>query len=243
MRFFSMPGRAVIAVVALSAIISACGQQKTAEPPAPGEQVAQSEVFPEQLSLPTASYAGVMRMYGEAGAPIDAKVFASAAKIRMEMPGGAAPGATMAVVTDLATRQSVMFPVGDVPAAARIAMTMSLGEAGAPDLADLYNSGVTLRRIGLDMVAGQRCALWEATDPKSQEATVSCVTSDGVNMRTVNAKTNAPYMEMAQVSRGPQDPALFAPPPGYKIMALPNVGTMPNPDQMRQLEDLAKGMK
>ncbi len=238
----STAGIALVLVLALSA----CGKKQdgteAADATAPPPHAAQGETFPDALSAPSASYAGVMRFYG-ADAPLDAKVYASGPRLRMEMSGGMGAGGAMAIVTDLSSRQTVMFPIGDVPAAARVAMTVALGEGGAPQLADLYGAGVTTRRIGLDMVAGQRCALWEAADPKSESVTVSCVTSDGINMRTVNAKTNAPLMEMAQLTRGAQDPALFAPPSGYRTMAMPQFGAMPSPEQMRALEDMAKAAK
>lgn len=245
MHTISRRGAACILGAALLAL-SACGKKQVGpeagETSAPVPQAAQSEAFPDTLTAPSASYSGVMRFYG-AGAPLDAKVFASGPKLRMEMSGGMGAGGTMAMVTDVSSRQTVMFPIGDIPEAARVAMTVALGEGGAPQLADLYGAGVTTRRIGLDMVAGQRCAVWEAADSKSETVTLSCVTSDGINMRTVNAKTNAPLMEMAQLARGPQDPGLFAPPPGYRTVAMPQLGAMPNQEQMRALQDMAKAAK
>jgi hypothetical protein len=113
------------------------------------------------------------------------------------------------------------------PATSGIAVEVDLNEAEyglPPGLVDA-------KRIGATSVAGEPCSLWEVTHPPSRagtraalpSATISCITPDGIPLRTetVTNGTHQVIMEAIKVTRAVQDPNLFVVPPGTKIMKAP----------------------
>jgi hypothetical protein len=84
------------------------------------------------------------------------------------------------------------------------------------------------KRMGATSVAGEPCNLWEVTYPASRAATraalptatISCITPDGIPLRTETVTNNAHQviMEAVTVTRTAQDPSLFVVPPGTKIV-------------------------
>ncbi|MBS0559770.1 MAG: hypothetical protein JSR21_06925 [Proteobacteria bacterium] len=75
------------------------------------------------------------------------------------------------------------------------------------------NQGGYARR-GQATVAGLACTEWEATATDGRR-TVACITDDGVMLRAqAGGRT---LFEAVTVSYAPQDPALFAAPPGFAV--------------------------
>lgn len=75
-------------------------------------------------------------------------------------------------------------------------------------------------RAGEATVAGLRCTLWQYEDGERKGET--CLTADGVMLRSSGGqggRTGA--VEATEVTYGPQDPARFQAPPGYRSMQLP----------------------
>jgi hypothetical protein len=82
-----------------------------------------------------------------------------------------------------------------------------------------------LRREGEERIAGQACTVWRILPPvqdgdEAVEPRRACITADGVPLRVVNgegADAEEEYVA-TQVAYGPQDPARFRVPEGYKPM-------------------------
>lgn len=144
-------------------------------------------------------------------------------KLRVDV---SVPGTQVAATSlvDIATRKVVAM-VG--PANAGMAVEIDLNEAQLglpPGLLDA-------KRIGAMSVAGEPCDLWEVAYPLAKPtarsalptATISCVTADGIPLRTetVTNKSRQLIMEAATVSRTAQDPNLFVVPPGTKVVKAP----------------------
>lgn len=148
-----------------------------------------------------------------------------AGKMRVDMTlGGSQVAATS--IADMAARKAVTM-VG--PANAGMAFEVDLNEAqlglaaGTPDA----------KRLGVATVAGETCNLWEVAVPAANgpsksallpSAMVSCVTPDGIPLRTEiinNGARHVVIMEAMAVTRAAQDPNLFVVPPGTKIMKAP----------------------
>ncbi len=60
-----------------------------------------------------------------------------------------------------------------------------------------------------------------------EDATESCVTSQGIQLRVVNPAKKQTIMEATALSVAPQDPTHFVVPPGYQRMQLPGSGGTP----------------
>ena len=129
-------------------------------------------------------------------------------KLRVDV---SVPGTQVAATSlvDISTRKVVAM-VG--PANAGMAVEIDLNEAQLglpPGLLDA-------KRVGAMSVAGEPCDLWEVTHPAPKlasrsalpTATISCVTADGIPLRTETVTNNAHQviMEATTVSRAAQDP-------------------------------------
>ena len=73
-------------------------------------------------------------------------------------------------------------------------------------------------RRGTGQVAGLPCTEWQTNDAAGQE-TLLCLTADGVMLRASQA--GRVLLEATSVTYGPQDPAAFLPPDGYRHVAGP----------------------
>ena len=122
-------------------------------------------------------------------------------RLRVDPPS---PGLFM-IVDYTAKRMSVVKladrAVLDVP-------TNGLGLPGAP--AGDY------RRQDASAVAGLPCTVWATADAGGQ-ATVLCLTADGVMLRA--SQNGQVLLEATSVSYGPQDPAAFQAPAGFRHTA------------------------
>ena len=85
-------------------------------------------------------------------------------------------------------------------------------------------AGARFTRGAAATVAGLRCTTWRYEDGDKQGET--CLTADGVMLRSSGGQRDGQgsrtgAVEATAVAYGPQDPARFEPPPGYRALQLP----------------------
>lgn len=227
LRFYVLNAVALIAV-------AACGKKETTEtasavasPPEAAMAAADSpatpagELWPETFMRPSVDYDGVYDM-GVSGETVEVRIIASGDDQRMAFPpgsglGGAAGAWSQVVLNQNAGATIYMWPEGeDAPA---IATTMSRGDLGAAARAFGVDPADEARakKTGTDEVAGEKCAVWEiAAEAEGEAAGSACIARDGIPLRMTSGGQTV--MQAKSIARGPQDPALFAPPAGYEIV-------------------------
>ncbi|OFW98986.1 MAG: hypothetical protein A3E78_00625 [Alphaproteobacteria bacterium RIFCSPHIGHO2_12_FULL_63_12] len=224
--------RVAILTLAAFAVTAACSKQpaeapKTDAAPAVAAEIAANapdapseEPWPANFPKLSADFAGVYN-FSTGAAVIDVKAAGSGVKQRLTFPPGSAVGAggagakwSQAAVNENDGEKMLIWPEGD--GAPAIAMMMSRKDLGA--MAGAFGvdpaAEAIAKRTGTDNVAGLSCAVWEfeaAAAPGS-----ACVTRDGIVLRVISGGATA--LEAKSIERGPQDPALFAPPAGYEIV-------------------------
>lgn len=180
-----------------------------------GPAAAQGERPP---ALPTRDVAVTYRVVG-APSWVEMRVswLASERRRRIDWPGGA-----RATVVDHG-RPGGGFMVFD---AARLVRPLPADlEPGLGTLGDAWGS-VRFVRAGAASYAGQPCGVWRHHD---EYATVeACVTEDGVMLREVIATQAGQTggLEALEIVYGPQDPARFRWPDGYRV-ARPSAAAPP----------------
>lgn len=92
----------------------------------------------------------------------------------------------------------------------------------APPIPDAALAGADLRRIGDCMVAGEAGSLFENPNTGSGQPGRACITADGIMLQAFEGERLV--WEANAVRRGPQDPALFEPPPGASIIDAADMG-------------------
>ncbi len=143
-------------------------------------------------------------------------LFHAGGKMRLEILPKASPSLLVGIVDLKAGKMAVM-----VPSMPKMAVEMDLPpEYG---FASLAGNGT---RTGTDVVAGEPCDLWKVDPPAAHLAagpSVSCITADGIALRTEMEIQGKPQVvfEMTSLTRGPQDPHLFALPPGIQTLKIP----------------------
>lgn len=167
----------------------------------------------------TASYAG-KASYEMDGRTVEAGIRASGKQMRMDMsPEALGLQYGSAMVLDFETGKMISFQTGNVPPEMRMSMVMN--SAPLPQ-ANEYAMVVS----GSDVIAGERCRNYTFTEQDMTGQLVdytSCVTDDGINLKTVDGKGEQIFI-MTELNRGPQSPALFSAPPGYTEMSLEDLG-------------------
>jgi hypothetical protein len=163
--------------------------------------------------FPTRDVAVTYRMIGgpaPQGAPqsIQMSWSAAAGLMRSEMPGMGW------MVADQRNGRAflVMEPM-------RAIMDVPLGEQGGQQRGQLpgLSESATYRREGSATVAGLNCTIWSVQDGDSRGR--ACVTADGVMLRAEGTHGgHSGGLEATQVTYGPQDPARFQRPQGYRSM-------------------------
>jgi hypothetical protein len=179
------------------------------------------EAWPETFMRPSVDFAGVYDM-GVAGKTVEIKIISSGDDQRLAFPPGMGPGGPAGAWSQIVLNQdggakTYMWPEGE--GAPAIATTMSRGDLGAAARAFGVDPADEARakRTGTDEVAGEKCAVWEVAPATDAEAAGSaCIARDGVMLRASSGGQTV--MEAKSITRGPQDPALFAPPAGYEIV-------------------------
>lgn len=113
------------------------------------------------------------------------------------------PSAGLYMIVDYrAKRMAVVKP------ADRAVLDVSTGGPGLPGA----EAGSYTRRAA-SQVAGLPCMEWQTTDASGQD-TLLCLTADGVMLRA--SQQGHVLLEATAVTYGPQDPAAFVPPDGYR---------------------------
>ena len=133
-------------------------------------------------------------------------------KLRVETPG--VPG--WSVVDQPAQRMLVVLEqqraVLEVPAQ---------GGPGGFALPAEPPASARFTKGGSATIAGQRCTLWRYEDGQNKGET--CLTADGVMLRSSGGQgERSGAVEATEVAYGPQDPARFQAPPGFRSMQLPS---------------------
>jgi hypothetical protein len=139
-------------------------------------------------------------------------------KMRVEMSGPMLPQA-MVTYIDLTAKK--MLSIMNIPGMPAMAVEADLSAEESP--------GVTVgqgRRVGTSKAAGEDCDLWQidaATKLDKKADAVACLSRDSIPLRmeaTINGKREVIF-EVSELNRGPQDPALFAPPKDVTVMQIP----------------------
>lgn len=138
---------------------------------------------------------------------------------RVEMPGLPIFG----IIDIPRDRMTVVF------AQERGFVRMPLDPAHIPGLA--VPPGTTMTRIGSDAVAGLGCAVWRVEGPRDHGT--ACITRDGLVLRAegrgrAEGVAGSGRIEAVKVRYGPQPPALFVPPAGFREIDLPHIGFGPS---------------
>jgi septal ring-binding cell division protein DamX len=161
---------------------------------------------------PTRDVTVTYRMSGVAGTPPQdmSMAFAPATgKQRVDPPGGMGW-----MLIDRQANSAVM--VMDAQRA-----TLAMPPATVAAMTQEVPAGATFTRKGGATVAGTACIEWDMTAGGGHGT--SCITDDGVLLRTVATAPNGGTvtMEATQVSYGPIDPARLSVPAGYTAMQMP----------------------
>ncbi len=127
----------------------------------------------------------------------------SSFRLRVDPP---TPGLYM--IVDYRTKQMAVVKPAD-----RAVLDVSTASPGLPGAA----AGDYSRR-GVAQVAGLACTEWQTLDAGGHD-TLLCLTDDGVMLRA--SQGGHVLLEATGVSYGPQDPAAFVPPDGYRHIAGP----------------------
>jgi hypothetical protein len=131
-------------------------------------------------------------------------------KLRVDMPGGGWS------VVDQRSQRVLM--VLDQP---RLVLELP-AQAGPGGFALPTEPPASARftRAGQETIAGQPCTLWRYEDGPNRGET--CLTADGVMLRSRGGQgERANAVEAIALAYGPQDPARFQPPAGYRSLQAP----------------------
>jgi len=165
----------------------------------------------EPLPLPAVDYR--VRAKAPQGSEID--VAHHEGRLRMDVRNETLIG-TMTGLVDLG--QSEVIFIVDVPGMDTLAVRTALPPGYS--FADAAREGT---RAGTDKVAGEACDLWRIDVKAGKPPLDSCITSDGIVLRTSTVIDGKPTVvfEALELARGAQDPARFAVPKGVKVTKLP----------------------
>ena len=161
---------------------------------------------------PTRDVTVTYRMTGMAGVPPQDMRMAfspSTGKQRIDPPGGVGW-----MLIDRQANSAVM--VMDAQRA-----TMAMPPSAVAAMTQDIPAGATFTRKGSATVAGTTCTEWDMAAGEGRGT--SCITDDGVLLRTVSTAPNGAVvrMEATQVAYGPVEAAKLTVPPGYTAMQAP----------------------
>lgn len=168
----------------------------------------------EPIPLPKADFSAIYSVSGREATGSTMRISHGSGRVRMEfsMPGGMAATGYF----DTATRKATMV------------MTMpGLGKQVAMEMdATLLPKALSApegRRLGPQRFVGEACDAFEYVEPKSGIVTVSCVTPDGIMLRSEARRGDnvIAVVEATEVVRARQDPASLVPPKNVPAMKLP----------------------
>jgi hypothetical protein len=171
----------------------------------------------EPIPLPNVDYQAKATMMG--GSTVT--IHHSGGKIRMEIqPHGMAQ---ITGIMDLSAHKMIM--IGAVPGMNNMAMEIDIGKDAS--YGQVMGEG---KRVGTATVAGERCELWEVESKVGMNSgpITACISRDNIPLRTeatFEGKRRS-VMEVTQLQRARQDPALFVLPANIQLLKLPK-GVMP----------------
>jgi len=172
----------------------------------------------EPIPLPNVDYQAKAKMIGGSAVTIRH----SGGKLRMEIqPHGLAQ--TITGIMDLPAHKMIM--IGAVPGMSNMGMEIDIGKDAS--YGQVVGEG---KRVGTATVAGESCELWQV-DSKTAfnaEPVTVCLSRDNIPLRTeatFEGKRRA-VMEVTELQRARQDPALFVLPANIQLIKLPK-GVMP----------------
>ncbi|HXH02225.1 MAG TPA: hypothetical protein VNN09_02785 [Candidatus Competibacteraceae bacterium] len=174
----------------------------------------------QPLPKPSVDYAGSARVSGAQG-PV--AVRHQLGLLRLE---GNVQGQPLTVLVDLhQDSATVLTRFQGLPVALDIP-PMGQAPIGMPR----YDA-IDAEPVGQARVAGEPCTVYRLRGlPGGPKVSGSaCVTGDGILLKAEGTNPNGQpvRMEMTQVQRAPQDPALFQVPPGYQRLQIPALGALP----------------
>lgn len=160
----------------------------------------------ESMPAPAADY----RARARAAQGIEMSVAHHEGHLRVEVANG------MVSLIDLDRRGMVVLM--DVPGMDRIAVEMDMPPGFA--FSDANRLGT---RTGTGEALGEACDLWRFEAKALNQPVETCVTADGIVLRTTTVMGGKPVVlfEVTELTRGPQDPAQFALPKGMKARKVP----------------------
>ena len=172
----------------------------------------------EPIPLPTIDYQAKAKMMGGSAVTIHH----SGGKLRMEIQPHGLPQAITGIM-DLPAHKMIM--IGAVPGMSNMAMEIDIGKDAS--YGQVVGEG---KRVGTATVAGENCELWEVESKTglNGEPVTACISRDNIPLRTeatFEGKRRA-IMEVTELQRTRQDPALFVLPANIQVMKLPR-GVMP----------------
>ena len=164
----------------------------------------------EPLPQPTVDYAAQGTFIS--GGKMVVRHHAGMMRLEANLPGVPMP---MTGYFDLQARKATMIVTTP---AGRMAMEVSL--ADQVGYGALNGSG---EREGKDTVAGETCSVWRVATGRPNEHVRSCITDDGIVLRTVTGSGSRVHtvFELASVTRAAQDPQNFRIPTDVPVIHAP----------------------
>jgi hypothetical protein len=167
----------------------------------------------EPIPLPNVDFQAKATMMGK----MNMTLRQSAGKARVELQAAGMP--QMTGIMDLKARKMLM--IGAVPGMSNMALEIELGKDTG--YGQVIGNG---RRVGTDTVVGEPCELWEMDEAKNGTnggPVIACLARDNIPLRTemtIEGKRRI-VMEVTELKRERQDPALFAVPANVQVMKMP----------------------
>ncbi len=177
----------------------------------------------EPMPAPAADY----RAKARAAQGVEMSVAHHQGQVRVEVATGNLPEGMVSLI-DLNRRGMVVLM--DVPGMDRIAVEMEMPPGFA--FSDAGRQGT---HTGTGEALGEACELWRFEVKALNQPVESCVTADGIVLRTTTSMAGKPVVlfEVTELTRGPQDPAQFTLPKGMKARKLPSSMRSLLPDLVR----------
>ncbi|WP_371348497.1 hypothetical protein [Ancylobacter sp. IITR112] len=176
-----------------------------------GLSFALSAARAEPMPAPAADY----RARARVPQGVALNVFHHQGKVRVEVEGGKLPEGMVSLI-DLENSRVVVLM--DVPGMDRLAIEKDMPPGFA--FSDAKRQGT---RVGQGEALGEACELWRFEVKAINEPVESCITPDGIVLKTTTKMGTKPVVlfEVTELTRAPQDPALFSLPKGVKPSKLP----------------------
>ncbi len=165
----------------------------------------------EPMPAPAAEY----RARARAPQGVELSVSHRQGMVRVEVERGSLPNGMVSLIN---LQSSDVIVLMDVPGMDRIAVEMEMPPGFA--FSDAKRQGT---RAGKGEALGEACELWRFEPKALNQPVESCITADGIVLRTTTQMGGKPVVlfEVTELARGPQDPEQFALPKGVKPSKLP----------------------